>query len=331
RSLEALSRLDSTTGDVAALRLYLADVRGDTAAARSLSQDDSMLGSYHRVISALTSQGFGARYAADLVQRSRRSAVTREARELHAEAAYSTLSLLGLPKRAAALADSLPQHQTLAAPVLAVLFADGDSAAAARAAGAIERTLDTPLSLTGPFGGAARYALAQYGLEHGRVDLAKRVAAQFRTARVPADSAWNAEAPGSFATILDAQIVARENPGVAPDALERLDSMLANPGPFYAPVAGNLVAARLHEQRGEPQAALRALRRRVFDLRSSPDYVRYYREEGRLAALTGDRAGAVAAYNRYLRLRFDPEPRLRPQRDSVLAELAALERESTDR
>jgi hypothetical protein len=91
------------------------------------------------------------------------------------------------------------------------------------------------------------------------------------------------------------------------------------------------VAARLHEQRGEPEAALRALRRRTFDLFWSTEYVRYHREEGRLAALTGDRAGAIAAYNRYLRLRFDPEPRLRPQRDSVLAELAALERESTDR
>ncbi len=332
RSLGALARLDSTSRDVAALRLYLAEVRGDTAAARSLSQDDSVAAGYRRVVSVLTSQGFGGRYAADLVQRIRRTAVTREARELHAEAAYSTFSLLGLPKRAAGLADSLPYPRSLASPLLAALFADGDPAAAIRAAGAVERTLYTPLTLTGPpWGGAARYALAQYALEHGRVDLAKRIAGQFRAARVPPDSAWFAEAPGTYAAILDAQITAREDPAGAAAALERLDSMLADPGPFYGAVAGNLVAARLHEQRGEPEAALRALRRRIFDLFWLPEYVRFHREEGRLAALTGDRAGAVAAYNRYLRLRFDPEPRLRPQRDSVRAELAALERESTDR
>ena len=100
--------------------------------------------------------------------------------------------------------------------------------------------------------------------------------------------------------------------------------MLADPGPGRSVAAGNLVAARLHAARGEPAAALQAVRRRIFDLLWFPEYVTYHREEGRLAALTGDRAGAVRAYQRYLRLRADPEPRLRPQRDSVLAELQAL-------
>jgi tRNA A-37 threonylcarbamoyl transferase component Bud32/tetratricopeptide (TPR) repeat protein len=330
RSLEALARLDSASPDVAALRLYLADVRGDTAAARLLSRNDSVVAGYGRVNSTLASQGFGALYAADLVQRRRRTAVTRAEREDNAEAAYAAFSLLGLPGRAAAVVDSLPQHMA-AAPILAALFADGDSAAAARAAERLERTLDTPVTLTWPGGGTARYALAQYSLEHGRVDLAKRIAAQLRTATVPADSAWFAEAPGTYAAILDAQIMAREAPAEAAAALERLDSVLANPGFGYSGSPGNLIAARLHEQRGESEQALQALRRRVFDLFWSPEYTRYYREEGRLAALTGDRAGAVAAYNRYLRIRFEPEPRLRAQRDSVLAELAALERESTDR
>ena len=50
----------------------------------------------------------------------------------------------------------------------------------------------------------------------------------------------------------------------------------------------------------------------------------YLREEGRLAALAGDRAGAIRAFQRYLDLRPDPDPELKPQVDAVRAELARL-------
>jgi len=52
----------------------------------------------------------------------------------------------------------------------------------------------------------------------------------------------------------------------------------------------------------------------------------YLQEEGRLAALTADTAGAIAAYRHYLTLRSNPEPSLQPSVDSVRAELARLER-----
>lgn len=48
------------------------------------------------------------------------------------------------------------------------------------------------------------------------------------------------------------------------------------------------------------------------------------REEGRLAALTGDRAGAIRAYNPYLDLRPNPEPAVQPRVDEVKTELARL-------
>jgi hypothetical protein len=51
----------------------------------------------------------------------------------------------------------------------------------------------------------------------------------------------------------------------------------------------------------------------------------YLREEGRLAALTGDSAGAVGAYRHYLTLRAHPEPALQPGVEKVRAELARLE------
>ena len=50
----------------------------------------------------------------------------------------------------------------------------------------------------------------------------------------------------------------------------------------------------------------------------------FLREEGRLAALTGDRAGAIRAYRHYLMFRYDPEPSVRPEVDRVRRELAAM-------
>ena len=43
-----------------------------------------------------------------------------------------------------------------------------------------------------------------------------------------------------------------------------------------------------------------------------------------LAALVGDRAGAIEAYSHYLALRHNPEPAVKPEVDSVRAELARL-------
>jgi hypothetical protein len=50
------------------------------------------------------------------------------------------------------------------------------------------------------------------------------------------------------------------------------------------------------------------------------------REEGRLAARLGDRAGAIRAYEHYLALRSNPEPALLPARDSIRAEVNRLKR-----
>jgi hypothetical protein len=48
------------------------------------------------------------------------------------------------------------------------------------------------------------------------------------------------------------------------------------------------------------------------------------REEGRLAALVGDREGAIDAYIKYLELRSDPEPVLLDEVAAVRNELAQL-------
>jgi DNA-binding SARP family transcriptional activator/tetratricopeptide (TPR) repeat protein len=87
----------------------------------------------------------------------------------------------------------------------------------------------------------------------------------------------------------------------------------------------NLILARAYERIGRNDEALRAVRRGLWVY--PPRYVAAYRrEEGRLAARTGDVAGAIQAYRHYLALRSDPDDRLRRERDDIRGELARLER-----
>jgi len=82
---------------------------------------------------------------------------------------------------------------------------------------------------------------------------------------------------------------------------------------------------------GDIPGALAAIRRREVDY--FPAYLwslpAFLRQEGRLAALAGDTAGAIRAYDAYLTLRTDPDSPFVPQRDSVLAERATLTRGRT--
>jgi tRNA A-37 threonylcarbamoyl transferase component Bud32/TolB-like protein len=106
--------------------------------------------------------------------------------------------------------------------------------------------------------------------------------------------------------------------------LETLDSLAQ--ARFQETLDGtNLIVARLAEAQGDLPRALRAIRRRTgwFMLRYW-GMSTYFREEGRIALLVGDTAGAISAYQRYLGLRPDPEPALRPEVERVRAELARL-------
>jgi hypothetical protein len=89
--------------------------------------------------------------------------------------------------------------------------------------------------------------------------------------------------------------------------------------------APNLVVARLAEMQGDLPLALRAVRRRVNGFGLFPWYLStFLHEEGRLAALTGDTAGAIRAYQHYLALRPNPEPQVKPEVERVREELARL-------
>ena len=88
----------------------------------------------------------------------------------------------------------------------------------------------------------------------------------------------------------------------------------------------DLVLARLWAERGDTTRALASLRLYRYGFCCHWTAATGAREEGRLAALQGHTARAIRAYRRYLDLRRDARPELVPQRDSVQAALALLER-----
>jgi hypothetical protein len=116
-------------------------------------------------------------------------------------------------------------------------------------------------------------------------------------------------------------------------ALDQLDSLMGqDPRGFtgsinFAPTAfANFTVARLREAQGDFPPPSPPIRRREVDY--FPAYLwslpAFLRQEGRLAALTGDTTGAIRAYDQYLSLRTNPDAPFKPQRDSVIAERAAL-------
>jgi hypothetical protein len=103
-----------------------------------------------------------------------------------------------------------------------------------------------------------------------------------------------------------ARVRSRDTP-----ALDRLDSLMRRGPPLELPGnIANLLIAQWREEQGDYKSALAAVRRRVHNVGAMYQVIkpRYLREEGRLAALTGDTVGAVRAYTTYLAIRDRPDP-----------------------
>jgi hypothetical protein len=195
---------------------------------------------------------------------------------------------------------------------------------------AASRTFDHPSTLS-PGSIREQYAIAQYDIAHKRLKSARRVVSAWQSSSMSTDTIFSSFIAAHFAVLLDAQLAARES---RPDALARLmelDSLLrVAPRIVWFQEVGNLVAAELWHQRGNDARALASARRRMVGLLMRPSYIASLRDEGRYAALTGERVEAVRAYRQYLALRSEPEPGIRPEVEKVRAELARLEGESRD-
>jgi hypothetical protein len=316
--------VDSTSARAAECRWYLAAALGDSVALQAALRDDSLPAQAFEFLNVSLNQGIGTGQARQVFERARRAAITEEKRRLFDDEMYDYLQFIGRPSEARAFLASFTAPDRNLNAVSVGLFGDGDSATMAESGTALARELGSPLRATDETAVNNRYLVGQYALAQGRLADVRQAIADLRASPIRAESAWAASPTREYALILEAQVAARQGSPDAGRLLAELDSTLltAPEGPY---LPGNLVAARLHEQRGELAAALAAVRRRVFGMSPWPENVTYLREEGRLAALTGDRVGAARAYRHYLAIRIDPEPVLRTQVTQVRADLAALE------
>ena len=208
--------------------------------------------------------------------------------------------------------------------IYAALYWDGDTSDAAAAARQLETYVEGgPLRpAEAPDRSSAACALAHWRLAAGDADRVQAALVQARRLAAPTESPEPLATPVCLAAVEAQLAAARADPYAA--ALARLDSLLReawNSRDLLLTV-GNLIAARLYEARGDLPRALDRVRRRAgWEAFLSTQL----REEGRLAALAGDREGAIRAYRHYLALRSDPEPALREDAARVRAELARLE------
>ena len=247
---------------------------------------------------------------------------------------------------AAAGEDEYGPHAALYQRALDALYGDGDTVTGGQAARELARA-----------GGGPR-AVAQtdlcvatlWRLSRGETAGAAAAVERLR-ARAADDPPTSVAGNAVCAALLGAKLADLTNSPRAAAALDRLDSLIRiGPGgsrngptiaftlsPAYvratvgiSPCAFedfvNLEVARMRERRADLRGALAAVRRRPYAYHLTDYLATHLREEGRLAALLGDTTGAVGAYGRYLALRSDAEPALRPGLESVRAELARLTR-----
>jgi tetratricopeptide (TPR) repeat protein len=328
RTLGLYLRVDSLSPNSTMMQWLVATKLGYTAAARRAALSDSMvstgadwnLGPVWQMLNYYLNEGRGLPDAELVLRRSQAIAATDDQRS----------TLAGIPIRIAVMrgrADGMPTwfkgEMGDFERVSDALFADADPVAAVPAAAALEREVGSPIE-----GGCClrRFMAAQSALAAGRVSTARQAVIDIERYARKHPSAEGGELP-MWPLILDAQLAARDRSPLAAALLRRLDSALVvhQVDWEYSPLYGNLIAARLYEARGEHTAALAALRRRDSSY-FWPIAVTYHLEEGRIAAAAGDTADAIRAYELYLRIRDDVEPRLRPAVERVRAELAALRR-----
>jgi serine/threonine-protein kinase len=210
------------------------------------------------------------------------------------------------------------------------LYWGGDAAAAAEAVDELATSADAPLDV-----GAEAFRfwdtpiqifdicnVEGWRLWHGETGTAQRAIDRIEIAmRKDGLDSGNLVAEYCVAE-LEAILWVHQNRPDAGEAIRRLDSLVVAQ-PFLR--WGSLVVARLREDGGDLPGALTALRRRLNNWNFGVAFLStYLREEGRLAALTGDTEGAIRAYRHYLALRSDPEPAVVPEVELVRAELERL-------
>jgi tetratricopeptide (TPR) repeat protein len=212
----------------------------------------------------------------------------------------------------------------------------GDTSAAQAAAEQLRPFADGP-AVAGPSAEPQYYdlcAVSRWRVAHGDFAAAEAASKRLRAAHVTGLGAYESGRLARITSLCAALLDAERATGLRlADAERRLvvvDSLSRAMHPYEASynedaADANVLLAKLWERHGDLPHALRAARRGSGQLMRRPNYLTsFLREEGHLAAATGDRAGAIRAYQRYLMLRYDPEPSVQPVVDQVRRDLAAL-------
>ena len=338
RALREGSAVDSASSRSGVYAWLASAVLGDTVQrARMRVRLATSPGDLFRIVSLALDLGVGLDDADTVIRGLVRSAATPEERLGALMLARQLYLARGQPSRAVRAytdlllvqggVDAATMHGAGDA-ALDAAFGDGDPALGVRA----RRALDSAFARgTLPTrGGRLRAVAALYDLAHGDPRTARRVllaAARPRPSLAQATPARESPAsagPVPEARALAAWVAVEERRPDARDLAVRLDSTLRMAPPYDLDLS-NLVASIIWERLGDAPRALAAARRRTRWLMSSQYLAPSLRREARLAAATGDTAGAVDAYRHYVRLRGAAEPALRADLDAARAALAALE------
>jgi len=328
-SLGRVLALDSTSRQAAFHRWYASLVLQDTSLRRLIDRD-SLSRLFGSTTEVAFERGLGIAEADSLAALRVRTAPTEQERDRVAALVQQYYRMRGWPERARSVGVSPGTPVDRARLALAFRYGDGDSSDAARLAQSVRGVL--PLPPQGPDGEETSFALAQYDLSVGRENTARQVSRILRGIKEADELGGIGYSAPYYALLLETQLAAIDHAADARVRLESLDSALQTvPENGIFELVGNLVAARLWDVAGDLPRALVSIRRRRFADGMSPIFMTYLREEGRLAALTGDRRGALNAYRRYLDLRSSAEPLMQPQLQAVRSEVRALEGSLTDR
>jgi tetratricopeptide (TPR) repeat protein len=233
---------------------------------------------------------------------------------------------LGRPREAAPYYERLKQAspgEGVSAPIYDALYAGGDTVLAAEAAREALPLVSGPLSADTPRRKAQLEATcgvaAWKAARHDTAGL-DQLFAQLDRPGLPPAEAQMTEGMQACARVIRALLYIRQRPEEARATAITLDTAAIHEDNHLA----KLVASRILEQLGDTTRALAVLRHRSYHWATTFFLAALLREEGRLAALTGDREGAIRAYQHYLRLRSKAEPRLQPEVAMVREELGKL-------
>jgi DNA-binding SARP family transcriptional activator len=246
----------------------------------------------------------------------------------------------GRPSAAPIVTDipGFPPREGVRNRIRQALWWDGDTTVAGAAVRQLSDLADAPLLRGEDVIGQVQdiCIIGFWRAAHGDLAAADRAARRLRLARPPEGLAGARLASfRQFVAFCPALLEAELASGLArPDTPVRIAvaDTLARVFIFEiccgeAVPPANLILARLWEREGNPERALKAIRRRAGGYMIQPLYLtRFLREEGRLAALTGDTVAAIRAYRHYLGLRSDPEAAVQPRVEEVRRALARLTR-----